>query len=76
MSSHEVWFRRSAIRGFGIEHWKGPLFVAALSCVGIIAGLFALANAEQPVLAVAGVLVAAATLLVGFYVCHLHTAED
>lgn len=76
MSSHEVWFRRSAIRGFGVEHWKGPLFIAALSCVGIVAGLFTLANAEQPVLAGAGMLVAAATLLIGSYVCLLHTAKE
>ena len=76
MSSHEVWFRRSVVRGFGVEHWKGPFFVTAFSCIGIVAGLFALANAEQPVLAVAGVLVAVATFLVGLYVCHLHTAED
>lgn len=76
MSSHEVWFRRSAIRGFGVEHWKGPLFIAALSCIGVVGVLFALANTERPAFAVAGVLVAAATLPVGSYVCRLHTAKD
>ena len=76
MSSREVWFRRSAIRGFGVEHWKGPLFVAALSSIGIVAGLLALANTEKPAVALAGVLVALAALVVGFYACQLHTAED
>lgn len=76
MSSREVWFRRSMIRGFGVAHWKGPLFIAAFSMITVIGGLFALANEAQPVLAILGILSAVTSLTVGFYICHLHTTDD
>ena len=73
----EIWFERSALRGFGSVHWKGPVFIGTVALVGLSAAWVALANADvHPVLAVLGAVVVVSAIIAGNYVCALHTGGD
>jgi hypothetical protein len=71
----EVWFAPSAVRGFGVVHWKGPAFILGMALVGIPAALFSLANSERySALAALGAIIAMGAIILGYFVCTAHTA--
>ena len=73
----EVWFRTSTIRGFGTVHWKGPIFVVAMSTISLVGAVLALAtDGTYPIIAIGGVAITVGAIVVGTYVCALHTERD
>jgi len=73
----EIWFKRTAIRGFGAVHWKGPVFVALMTIVGVVFALFATVTAtNNPILAVVATLMAVGALVTGQQICARHTERD
>ena len=75
--NREVWFAPAAIRGFGIVHWKGPVFIVAMALVGLLAALVVLVNEDShPVLAVIGAAGVISAIVIGSNVCALHTVKD
>jgi hypothetical protein len=73
----EIWFRQSFIRGFGVVHWKGPLFIVPMTIPGALLALFAIVNSQDgPVVAACAALLAIGILLIGNHVCGLHTEKE
>jgi hypothetical protein len=72
----EVWFAPTPIRGFGVVHWKGPAFIFGLALIVLPAALFSLANQDRyPLLSAAGAVLTMGAIIVGYYVCSIHTAD-